>query len=119
MNVFIVRDGIVHTPPVTDNVLEGITRRSIIEVLRAEMGRIVVERPIDRTEVFVADELFMTGTAAQVVTVTKVDHRPVGAGSMGPVSTELRRIYEAIVRGRNPRYSHWTMPVMAGHPASA
>jgi branched-chain amino acid aminotransferase len=119
MNIFIVRDGLIITPPVTDNILEGITRRSVMEVLRNEMGKTILERSIDRTEVFLADELFMTGTAAQIVTVTKVDHRPVGAGVMGPISTELRELFEAIVRGRNPRYSHWTMPVMAGHPASA
>jgi branched-chain amino acid aminotransferase len=119
MNIFIVRDGVVITPPVSDNILEGITRRSVMEVMRNDMGRTVVERTIDRTEVFLADELFMTGTAAQIVTVTQVDHRPLGKGVMGPVTTELRKLYDDIVHGRNPRYSHWTMPVMLGHPASA
>lgn len=119
MNIFIVRDGVVITPPVSDNILEGITRRSVMEVLHKEMGKTILERSIDRTEVFLADELFMTGTAAQIVAVTRVDHRPLGAGVMGPLTTELRHIYESIVRGRNPRYAHWNMPVLAGHPASA
>jgi len=119
MNVFIIRDGLVITPPVSDNILEGITRRSVMELLRVEMGKTILERSIDRTEVFLADEVFMTGTAAQIVTVTKVDHRPVGAGVMGPLTTELRQLYESVVRGRNARYAHWTMPVLAGHPASA
>jgi branched-chain amino acid aminotransferase len=119
MNVFIVRDGVVITPPVSDNILEGITRRSVMEILRKDMAKTILERSIDRTEVFLADELFMTGTAAQIVAVTKVDHRPVGAGVMGPLTTELRQLYESILRGRNPRYAHWNMPVLAGHPASA
>jgi len=119
MNVFIVRDDVVITPPISDNILEGITRRSVMEVLRKEMGKTILERSIDRTEVFLADELFMTGTAAQIVAVTMVDHRSLGEGIMGPVTTELRQIYESIVRGQDPRYARWSMPVLAGHPASA
>ena len=76
MNVFIVRDGVAITPPVTDNILEGITRRSAIELLEAEQGVKVVERPIDRTEVYLCDELFMTGTAAQVTAVTQCRSPP-------------------------------------------
>jgi branched-chain amino acid aminotransferase len=111
MNVFMVRDGVLITPPVTDNILEGITRRSIIEVARKELGLEVVERSIDRTEVFIADELFMTGTAAQVVAVTKVDHRPVGSGSMGPVTSKLRTTYDDIVRAKNSRFASWNVEV--------
>jgi branched-chain amino acid aminotransferase len=107
MNVFMVRDGVVVTPPVTDNILEGITRRSIIELAKNELGLTVVERSIDRTELFIAEELFMTGTAAQVVAVTRVDFRSVGSGAMGPVTTELRTRYEDILRGRNPKYAKW------------
>ena len=81
MNVFMVRDGVVITPPVTDNILEGITRRSIIELAQNELGLTVVERSIDRTELFIAEELFMTGTAAQVVAVTRVDFRSVGSAA--------------------------------------
>jgi len=111
MNIFMVRDGIVVTPPVTENILEGITRRSAIELLKKEMGLQVVERSIDRTEVTICEEFFMTGTAAQVTAVTKVDHRPIGAGVMGPVVSKLRDLFEEIVRGRNQKYSQWTMAV--------
>jgi branched-chain amino acid aminotransferase len=111
MNIFMVRDGIVVTPPVTDNILEGITRRSVIELARKELGLDVVERSIDRTEVFIAEEMFMTGTAAQITAVTKIDHRPVGAGVMGPVTTKLRTLYEDILRGKNKKYEHWNVPV--------
>ena len=111
MNIFMVRNGVLVTPPVTDNILEGITRKSIMELARKELGLDTHERTIDRTEVFIADELFMTGTAAQVTAVTKVDHRPIGAGVMGPVATKLRALYEDVVRGRNEKYTHWNVAV--------
>jgi branched-chain amino acid aminotransferase len=113
MNIFLVRDGTVITPPVTDNILEGITRRSVAELLRAELGVPVVERPIDRTEVYLSDEFFMTGTAAQVTAVTRVDHRPIGQGQMGPVTARLRELFAEVVRGRVPKYRHWNHPVYA------
>jgi branched-chain amino acid aminotransferase len=111
MNIFIVRDGVVVTPPVTDNILEGITRRSIIELAQKELGLTVVERSIDRTELYIAEEIFMTGTAAQVIAITRVDFRNVGSGAMGPVTAELRNRYEDILRGRNPNYAKWTVVV--------
>jgi len=111
MNVFMLRDGVLVTPPVTDNILEGITRRSVIELAKNELGLTVVERPIDRTEVYICDELFITGTAAQVTVVTRVDHRPVGNGNMGPVGEALRKIYDEITRGNNPKYAHWNAVV--------
>ncbi len=111
MNIFMLRDGVLVTPPVTDNILEGITRRTIIELARKELGLEVVERSIDRTEAFIAEEMFLTGTAAQVTAITKIDHRPVGAGVMGPVTTKLRAMYEDIVRGKNPKYRHWNLEV--------
>jgi branched-chain amino acid aminotransferase len=111
MNVFMVRDGVLVTPPVTDNILEGITRRSIIELARNELGIEVVERSIDRTEVFIAEEMFMTGTAAQVVAVTKIDHRPVGAGTMGPITTKLRSLFDDVVRAKHSKYQRWNVEV--------
>ena len=111
MNIFMLRDGVLITPPVTDNILEGITRKSIIELARKELGLDVIERSIDRTEVFIAEEMFLTGTAAQVTAVTKIDHRPVGAGVMGPITTKLRVLYEDIVRGKNNKYLHWNVEV--------
>ena len=111
MNVFMVRDGVLITPPVTDNILEGITRKSVIELARKELGVEVVERSIDRTEVFIAEEMFMTGTAAQITAVTKIDHRPVGVGVMGPITRQLRTMYEDILRGKNKQYEHWNVAV--------
>jgi branched-chain amino acid aminotransferase len=111
MNIFMVRDGVLVTPPVTDNILEGITRRSVIELARNELGIDVIERSIDRTETFVCEEMFMTGTAAQITAVTKIDYRPVGAGVMGPVTTKLRTMYEDILRGKNRKYDHWNVVV--------
>ena len=110
-NIFMLRDGVLITPPVTDNILEGITRRTAMELASSELGLTVVERQIDRTEVYICDEFFMTGTAAQITAVTRVDHRPIGSGGMGPVTTQLRGIFEDVVYGRNPEYRHWNVPV--------
>lgn len=110
-NLFMVRDGVVVTPPVTDNILEGITRRTAIELAREELGLEVVERPIDRTEVYICDELFLTGTAAQVTAATQIDHRPIGDGVMGPVVGKLRKLYDDAVRGKLKKYRHWNQPV--------
>ncbi len=111
MNVFMLRDGVLITPPVTDNILEGITRRTVIELARKELGLEVVERSIDRTEVFIADEMFFSGTAAQVTIITKVDHRPIGTGKIGPVASKLRDLVENVVRARIPEYAHWNVEV--------
>ena len=110
-NIFMLRDGVLITPPVTDNILEGITRRTAMELASSELGLTVVERQIDRTEVYICDEFFMTGTAAQITAVTRVDHRPIGSGGMGPVTTQLRGVFEDVVYGRNPEYRHWNVPV--------
>jgi branched-chain amino acid aminotransferase len=111
MNVFMAREGKVFTPPVTDNILEGITRRTAIELVREELNVPVEERQIDRTEVYLCDEFFMTGTAAQIIAVTKVDHRAIGSGKMGPITSQLRDLFQDVVRGRVPKYSHWNMGV--------
>ena len=116
MNVFMVRNGSVITPPITDNILEGITRRTVIELVRNELGLPVIERSIDRTEVYLCEEFFMTGTAAQIIAATRVDYRPVGSGVMGPVAVEVRRLFDDAVRGRNPKYRHWNMPVYVQVP---
>jgi len=111
MNFFMVRDEVLLTPPVTDNILEGITRRTAMELARNELGIEVRERSIDRTEVYLADEIFLTGTAAQITAVTKVDHRPIGGGVMGPVTTKLRALFGEVVTGHSPKYRHWNHPV--------
>ena len=112
-NIFMVRDGVIITPRITDNILEGITRRTIMELAREELGIEVVERSIDRTEVFLCDEFFMTGTAAQVTAVTQVDYRKIGTGEMGPITAQLRDLYINTVRGKIEKYRHWNEPVFA------
>jgi branched-chain amino acid aminotransferase len=111
MNFFMLRDGLLITPPVTENILEGISRRSVIELAREELNLNVVERPVDRTEVYLCDELFLTGTAAQITAVTRVDFRPVGNGKMGPVTSRLYQLYQDILRGKVAKYKHWLTPV--------
>lgn len=119
MNVFLVRDGVLITPPVTDNILEGITRRTVLTLARQELGMDAFERPIDRTEVYLCEELFLTGTAAAVAPVTRVDHHPVGNGRIGPITEQLRTLYDDVVRGRLPQYRHWNEPVYVREPAAA
>ncbi len=111
MNVFMVRDGVLVTPPVTDNILEGITRRTVLELAREELKIPVVERSIDRTEVYICEELFLTGTAAQVTVVTRVDHRPVGSGKPGEITLKLRQLFDDVVHGRLEKYAHWNIGV--------
>ncbi len=110
-NLFIVRKGTVCTPPITDNILEGITRRTVIMLLRDELGVEVVERSIDRTELYLAEEVFFCGTGVQVAAITMVDHRPIGTGVLGPIAKELRRVYFDVVRGRSAKYRDFCFPV--------
>ena len=110
-NLFMLRDGVWVTPPVTADILEGITRNDLIGLIRDELGMQVVERTIDRTELYVCDELFLCGTGAQVSPVTEIDHRAVGSGSVGPLSRRLQDAYFRAVRGDDPRYRDWLTPV--------
>jgi branched-chain amino acid aminotransferase len=113
-NVFMVRDGVLITPSITENILEGIIRRTVLELAQKELGLPVQERPVDRTEVYLCDELFMTGTAAQITAITRVDYRQVGSGAMGPITTRLRDLFNDVVRGSLPQYRHWNTPVYPG-----
>jgi branched-chain amino acid aminotransferase len=110
-NVFLVRNGRLVTPPLSDNILEGITREAVIELARRELGLEVEERSVGRTEVYLADEIFLSGTGVQVEPITSVDRRPVGSGEPGPVTTRLASIYAAAVRGKIPGYTSWCTPV--------
>lgn len=110
-NIFVVRKGTVLTPPVESNVLEGIVRRSVITLLRDELGLEVIERNIDRTEVYIADEIFMTGTGIQVAAVTRVEHRAIGSGQMGAITQRLRDVFFNVVKGRVEKYREWLTPV--------
>jgi branched-chain amino acid aminotransferase len=118
-NFFMVRNGVIVTPPVTDDILEGITRASLMTLFREEMGLTVVERSIDRTELAVAEEAFLAGTGAQIVPITRVDHRPIGGGRPGRLTLQMRELYFDVVRGRNPKYRSWCTPVYATAPANA
>jgi branched-chain amino acid aminotransferase len=109
-NLFMVRDGVALTPPVSDDLLEGVTRKALMELLANE-GIPVQERSIDRSELYIADEVFLCGTGVQVSPVIEVDHRPVGSGSIGPISRLVRDRYFDAVRGRLPEYNHWLTPI--------
>jgi len=104
-NVFVVRGGTIHTPSLA-TVLDGITRNAVIRIAR-DKGMSVIEGPITRDELYVADEIFLTGTAAEVTPVREVDHRQVGAGRRGPVTKTLQEAYFAAVGGRDPKYAEW------------
>ena len=110
-NLFILRNGVMATPPITDNVLEGITRRTVIQLIQEEFRIQVQERQIDRTELYLSDEMFFCGTGAQISAITRVDHRPVGSGKMGDVTARLRKMYFDVVRGRMAKYRDWCYPV--------
>jgi len=118
-NFFIVRNGVAVTPPITENILEGITRRTMMTLIRDEIGMDVVERPIDRTEVYLADEAFFCGTGVQITAITKVDHRPIGIGKIGAVVSDLRELYDNVVRGRAPKYRSWCAPVYVEEKVAA
>jgi len=110
-NLFMLRKGRLVTPQATENVLEGITRDSVMELAQHEFGLEVVERPIDRSELYICDELFLTGTAVGVAPVVRVDHRTVGDGRIGAVTRSLRQLYFDAARGHLPAYRKWLLPV--------
>jgi branched-chain amino acid aminotransferase len=109
-NLFMMRDGALVTPPVTADILEGITRDSILQ-LAAELGILVEERQIDRTELYVAEEVFFCGTGAQVAPCVKIDGRAVGDGMIGPVAKKINDLYLGIARGDDKRHPEWRTAV--------
>ncbi|MCH8198848.1 MAG: branched-chain amino acid transaminase [Chloroflexi bacterium] len=106
-NIFIVDNGVLITPVLEDNVLPGITRDTVIQLAQSELGLQVVERTVDRSELYLADEIFLTGTAAHVTPVVELDNRPIADGKAGPISAKIREMYFNIVVGRDPKYLHW------------
>jgi len=110
-NVFLLKDGVFVTPPVTDDILEGVTRRLVTGLIQEELRLPVVERSIDRTELYTGDEVFLCGTGAQVSPVVELDHRPIGDGRVGEFTRELQHLYFTAVRGDNPKYADWSLPV--------
>lgn len=116
-NLFLVMNGELHTPGATENILLGITRDTVMKLAQREMGRITRERVIDRTELYVADEIFLCGTGAQIAPVTSVDHRSIGTGEIGPFASEIRALYSDVVHGRRPEYADWLTPVYGALPS--
>jgi branched-chain amino acid aminotransferase len=109
-NIFMIRRGKLIMPSRSDNVLEGITAETVIELARNELGIETVERTIDRSELYVADEVFMTGTAAHLTPVVEIDRRPVGDGGPGKITRELSGLFFDVIKGKNPKYRHWCTP---------
>jgi branched-chain amino acid aminotransferase len=118
-NIVVIRDGRLITPSPSDNVLEGITLETVLGLAQAELGLEVEARTIDRSELYVADEVFMTGTAAHVTPILEVDARPIGNGGIGPISQQLQKTYFDIIYGRNPKYLDWCTPVSLRQPVQA
>lgn len=111
-NLFMMRKGQLITPTLADNPLPGITRETVIELAQEELGLEIVERRIDRSELYLADEVFLSGTAAHLTPVIQLDNRPIANGEPGPISTQLKQMYFDIVFGRNPKYLHWCTPAI-------
>jgi branched-chain amino acid aminotransferase len=110
-NVFLVMNGKLVTPAPSESILIGVTRNSVIELAKKEMGIETIERQIERQELYTADEAFFTGTAANVAPITEIDHRLVGSGEIGPVTQKLSETYIDVIHGRNPKYKSWCTPV--------
>ncbi|GAB4433356.1 MAG: branched-chain amino acid transaminase [Anaerolineae bacterium] len=110
-NFMMLRHGQLITPPVTSNLLEGITRRTVLHLAAEELGLEVVERDIDRSELYIADEAFFCGTGVQIAAIGSIDHRQIGSGSTGPVTAQLSDLYFGVVTGKNEKYNRWLVPV--------
>ena len=111
-NIFVVRDGVIATPPMTASILDGINRRTVI-TLAQDLGLELVERDIGRSELYLADEVFLTGTAAELVPVREIDDHTIGAGSPGEITTTVQSKFEDVLHGRDERYHGWLDPVPA------
>ena len=110
-NLFMVMDGKLYTPPVGDGILPGITRATVMELAKEEMGLEVVEGHISRTELYLSQECFLTGTAAHLTPMVELDNRKIADGKIGPITKTLREMYFKIAAGNNPKYLHWCTPV--------
>ncbi|HYL72209.1 MAG TPA: branched-chain amino acid transaminase [Candidatus Dormibacteraeota bacterium] len=110
-NIFLLRGGRLITPPVTENIVEGITRRTLMTFAREELGIDVVERVVDRSELYVADEVILSGTGAEVSPVIEIDRRPIADGEPGRVTRRLQKLYFDVCKGEDDRYASWLTPV--------
>lgn len=111
MNFFIVEGDTIITTPTTSNILVGVTRNTILEIAKEELGLKISERDIDRTELYTADEAFFCGTGAQVAPIGSIDHRPIGDGKLGPITAQIQKLYFDIVRGKVDKYKKWCTPI--------
>jgi branched-chain amino acid aminotransferase len=111
-NVYVVREGVIYTPPHTAGILDGISRRSVITIA-GDLGYTVVERDLARSELYLADEVFLSGTAAELVPVAEIDDHAIGGGEPGPVTREIQRVFDDALHGRDPRYAKWLDVVQA------
>jgi len=109
-NIFLVIDGKLVTPASYNNILTGITRNTVIELAQKELGIETIERPVDRSELYMAEECFLTGTAANITPVAEVDHRKIGNGEIGEITSKLQKIYSEVIRGNNQKYLDWCTP---------
>jgi branched-chain amino acid aminotransferase len=117
-NIYIVRDGVILTPPQTASILDGISRRAVLQIAR-DLGYPILERDIARAELYLADEVFLTGTAAELVPVREVDDHPIGEGKPGEITLVLQRAFDDALHGRNERYGEWLDYVEVRERASA
>jgi branched-chain amino acid aminotransferase len=116
-NIFLFRKGGLVTPPATADILEGITRDVVMELAEKELGMPTDKRDVGRTELYVADEVFLTGTGFQIAPVTEIDDRPIGTGEVGPIADRLQELYFAAARGENSNYADWTVAVEVAEKA--
>ncbi len=114
MNIFLVKNGNLYTTESTDNILVGITRGSVIEIAKNELQLTPFQRKIDRTELYIADEMFFCGTGAEVTPVVEVDKRTIGDGKIGPITKAIKDFYFNVTHGEDKKYRHWLTPVYAG-----
>uniref|UniRef100_A9U6P0 Predicted protein n=6 Tax=cellular organisms TaxID=131567 RepID=A9U6P0_PHYPA len=105
-NIFVIKDGVVYTPDLSAGALNGITRNTVMHICK-DLGLEVVQKRITRDELYIADEVFFTGTAAEVTPIREVDRIEIGAGSRGPLTEKIQQAFFDIVNGRNPKYAHW------------
>jgi branched-chain amino acid aminotransferase len=110
-NIFLVIDSKLVTPATYSSILRGITRDTVIELAQKELGIETVERQIDRSELYIAEESFFTGTAANITPLTEVDRRQIGNSEIGKITKKLQKLYSDVIRGRNPKYLEWCTPV--------
>ncbi len=110
-HLFLVRDGRLVTPTSQEDNLDGITRRTLAELARAELGLPVEERRVSRTELYIAEEAFFCGTGAEVAPLIAVDRRKIGDGKAGPITAKLSELYRRVGRAEEPKYAHWCTPV--------